>query len=267
MEYTLESMFGIEGRVIVVTGGSGGIGKGICKALASLKARVAIIGLHEDKVRKAAEEIKTECNAEVRGYVADVPDEDSVKAAFEKIYEDFGSIYGLINCAGVSNVQFLSQMPMDKWQEVIDINLRGTVVCTKVAGEYMKKGGAGRVINISSLGARRGKPGYTAYTPSKAAVEAFTFTLAAEWGRKNITVNSIAPMFVLTDINKKQWEDKGDINALIGQGVPLGKVCSPELLAGACVFLLSEASSYITGQNIGCDGGTANGDIVLFKPE
>ena len=267
MEYTLESMFGIEDRVIVITGGSGGIGKGLAKALASLKAKVALIARNEEKVKQAATELQAECHSEVRGYAANVPDEESVRAAFEQIYADFGSIYGLVNCAGISNVQFLSEMPIEKWQEVMDVNLRGSVVCAKVAGDYMKKEGCGRIINISSLGARRGKPGYTAYTPSKAAIEAFTFTLAAEWGRKNINVNAIAPMFVLTDINKKQWEGKGDINSLIAQGVPKGTVCSPELLSGLCVFLLSEASSYITGQNIGCDGGTANGDIILMKPE
>ena len=124
----------------------------------------------------------------------------------------------------------------------------------------------GRIVNISSLAATHGKPGYTAYTPSKAAVNAFTFTLAAEWARMGINVNSVAPALVVTDINRKLVEsDSGYVDKVLST-IPNGKLCGAQELLGVIVFLLSPASGYITGQNIGCDGGSQNGDIAVIKP-
>lgn len=268
MKYTLESMFGIKNRVVAVTGGCGGIGMGLAEALASLGAKVAIIDINKEKCDKVAVELIEKTKGCVKGFAADITDEVSVRAAFREIYEVFGSIYGLVNCAGISHVEYLSTMAIDAWQKVMDVNVRGSVIATKVAGEYMSLQNEGRVINISSLAATHGKPGYTAYTPSKAAINSFTFTLAAEWGRKHINVNSIAPVFVLTDINREHWKDVPDITEKIADMNPQGRICSPNLLAGLMVFLLSEASSYVNGQNIGCDGGCTNGDIsAMFRPE
>lgn len=272
MNTKLDQMFSVAGKVVVVTGGCGGIGSGLAKGLAELEARVAIIDINQEKLDGVVKTMIEETGAEVRGYACNITDEADVERVFAKINKDFGSVYGLINCAGISHVTPLSEMPIDRWQAVMDVNVRGTVICTKIAGKYMYKNNKvaevanGRVINISSLAATHGKPKYTAYTPSKAAINGFTFTLAAEWSRLGITVNSVSPVMVVTDINRKQVEENPMYLQQILDVSPQGRLCSPELLLGSIVFLLSDASSFMTGQNIGCDGGSQNGDIAIIKP-
>lgn len=270
MEYTLESMFGVKDKVVVITGGCGGIGSGLAQALGKLGARVALLDRSPEKLEATAAKLRNETGAEVRGYTASVTDEVSVEEAFAQIERDFGSVYGLINCAGISHVQYLSKMDIDRWQAVMDVNVRGTVICAKVAAAYMAKQRVGRIINVSSLASTHGKPQYTAYTPSKAAVDGFTITLATELAHKGITVNSVRPVFMLTDINRAQYAD--DLNGAVARAIarnPQARCCSPELLAGLVVFLLSESSSYVDGQLIGCDGGSTYGDIsnLSYQPE
>lgn len=267
MEYTLESMYGIAGKVIAVTGGCGGIGRGFAESLASLGAQVAILDLKQDICDQVAAELAAQTGATVRGYGLDITDEKQVMETFDKVDEDFGSVYGLVNCAGISHVEFLSTMPIDAWQKVMDVNVRGTLLCTREAGKHMAKNRIGRVVNISSLGSHVGKPGYTAYTPSKAAINGFTWTLAIEWGRKNITVNAISPVFVLTAINRKQWANVPNIEEVMANNNPAGKCCSPELMSGLLVFLLSESASFVNGQVIGCDGGASAGMFSDMMPQ
>ncbi len=269
MEYTLPSMFGVEGRVVAVTGGAGGIGGGLCEALAALGAKVAIIDVNEEKMEKQIALIKEQSpDAEVRGYKTNITEDASVKATFEQITADFGELWGLVNCAGITHVTFLTEMDIERWQAVMNVNLRGSVLCAKYAGiEMMKTGKGGRVINISSLASTHGKPGYTAYTPSKSAIDGFTFTLAAEWGLKGITVNAIAPVLVITDINRDVWEKNPEGVQRFKENNPMGRMCSPELLSGLMVFLLSDSANYVSGQVIGCDGGSTRGDVAGIKPQ
>lgn len=261
------SMFDITDKVVCITGGCGGIGSGIAKGLAELNAKVVILDMNEEKLAAVCKNLSGETGKEIKGYSVNITDEASVEAVFAKVYEELGSVYGLINCAGISHVAPMSEMPMDRWQAVMDVNVRGTVLCSKVAGKYMYRNHSGRIINISSLAATHGKPGYTAYTPSKAAINGFTFTLAAEWARMGINVNSISPVMVVTDINRRQIEADPEYLNQVLSTIPNGKLCSAEELLGTVVFLLSPASSYLTGQNIGCDGGAQNGDISVIKPK
>lgn len=266
MSFDYANMFSVKDKIIVVTGGAGGIGGGICDALATVGAKVAILDISQEAIDKKVAAF-SDSNACVRGYVCNITDENSVRSAFKSLSEELGIPYGLVNCAGISYVDYLSEMPIDRWQRVMDVNVRGTVLCTKVAGDYMSKAGVGRVVNISSLAATHGKPKYTAYTPSKAAVNAFTFTIAAEWAHKNINVNAVAPVIVITDINRAQIENDPAYFGQVLNAIPKGEACSAELLAGTIIFLLSEASSYITGQCIGCDGGAENGDVAVIPPQ
>lgn len=260
------NLFSVKDKVVAVTGGAGGIGGGICDALAAAGAKVAILDISQEAIdRKIA--AFADGNACVKGYACNITEEESVRGAFCQLAEELGTPYGLVNCAGISYVDYLSEMPIDRWQRVMDVNVRGTVLCTKVAGDYMSKAGGGRVVNISSLAATHGKPKYTAYTPSKAAVNAFTFTIAAEWAHRNINVNAIAPVIVITDINRAQIEKDPEYFGQVLNAIPKGEACSAELLAGTVIFLLSEASSYITGQCIGCDGGAENGDVAVIRPQ
>lgn len=231
--------FSVKDKVIVVTGGTGGIGRGLVKGLAESGARVAMLSTNAAKSKAVEEELRQQTGGDIRGYIANIADEESVEAAFAGIEADFRRIDGLVNCAGTSFVTPLSAMPMDRWSTVMDVNLKGTVVCCKVAGKYMYKNRWGRIVNISSLAATHGKPGYTAYTPSKAAVNAFTFTLAAEWAHLGINVNAVSPVMVVTDINRKQIEENPGYLDNVLSSIPQGRVCSAELLLGTVQFLLS----------------------------
>lgn len=260
MEYTLQSMFGIEGKVVAVTGGCGGIGSGLAEALSYLGAQVAILDLDQGKCEEAAQALAVKTGNPVRGYGLNITDEAEVTDTFEQVCRDFGSLYGLVNCAGVTHVEFLRTMPIDAWQRVMDVNIRGTLLCTREAGKHMAENRVGRIINISSLGSHVGKPGYAAYTTSKAAVDGFTWTMAIEWARKNITVNAIAPVFVPGVMTRQQWGDRLDeMLKVFAEGNPCGMVCSPELMSGLVAFLLSDSARFITGQIIGCDGGASAG--------
>ncbi len=258
-------IFSIRDKVICITGGSGGIGSGLAEGLAELGAKVVILGRNADKLDKVRKEILERTGMEVKGYAVEITDEHDVETVFAEIYQTYGSVYGLINCAGTTYVAPLSEMPMERWQNVMDVNVKGTVICSKVAGKYMYKNKSGRIVNISSLAATHGKPGYTAYTPGKAAVNALTFTLAAEWARMGINVNSVSPALVVTDMNREKVESDPEYLDKVLSTIPNGKLCGAKELLGTVAFLLSPASEYLTGQNIGCDGGAQNGDIAVIK--
>ncbi len=266
MKYTLDHLYGIEGQVIVVTGGSDGIGRGLAGALADLGACVGILSLVPEACDKAAQEI---CDRGGRAVSApaNVANEQEVSAAFRKVYEHFGRIDGLVNVAGINHIGQLAQQDMDDWKQVLDVNLLGTVLCTREAGRYMLEAGHGRVVNISSWASVCGKPGYSAYTASKGAVNAFTQCMAIEWSRRDINVNAIAPVMVITDINRKQIADNPGYLERVIAGIPQGRTCQVEYLVGPVVYLLSASSTFMTGQTLFVDGGCTAGDVHLIKPE
>lgn len=264
----IEQLFGVEGKVIVITGGTGGIGEGLALGLAENGAEIALIATNTEKIEKAVSRLKEETGAVVRGYSCNITDEAAVAETFDTIWRDFGSIYGLINSAGINRPEYLSGADMDTWRKIMDVNVFGAALCSKYAGKYMERGGEGRIINISSLAATHCKPSYTAYTASKAGLEGLTSTLAAEWGRKHINVNSIAPCMMVSEISRPQLESiPGYLEKWENTIIPQGRTCNAELLLGTVIWLLSEASSFVTGQRIGCDGGAQYADLILFSPE
>jgi len=268
MEITTESMFSIRDRVVAVTGGYGGVGGELCEILSRLGAKVAVMGRNGEKCRALAEAIYEKTHTPIKGYEVDVTDEASLENAFAQVYADFGSVWGLVNSAGVTHVEFIRNMSVESWQKVIDVNLKGTFLSNKIAGKYMEKNRAGRIINISSPAAVMGKPGYSAYTPSKAGVDGLTKTLAIEWGRKNITVNAIWPIFVMSVMTRQQWGEEADDRANeMAACNPQGRNCSAELMSGLITFLLSDSSSYVNGQIIACDGGWSSGLFTEALPQ
>lgn len=265
MKYDMDSMFGIAGQVIVVTGGGSGIGKGLCEGLSELGASVAIIGRTPERIQDVADSINQK-GGRALAVPADVTDNKAVEKAFSEIMGHFGKLNGLVNCAGISHVEPLHTMPLEKFRSVMDVNLMGTVNCTREAGKYMLESGSGRVVNISSLAGIVGKPHYTAYTSSKGAVDAFTKCMAIEWSRRDINVNAVAPALVETEINRRQIaENPGYLDGVIDT-IPQHRTCKIEYMVGTVAFLLSAASAYITGQVIYCDGGSSAGNVSVIKP-
>ena len=229
----------MEHKKVIVTGGNRGIGKGIVLSLLDQGYFVLATSRDSKKFDMSHQ------NLEVANL--DVCDQASIDD-FQKIVNDFDPDI-LINNAGITKDNLFLRMTEDDWAEVIDTNLNSVFRMTKLVVRGMLKKKWGRIINISSISGSMGNPGQTNYSASKAGVEAFSRSLAKELGSRNITVNSVAPGFIQTDMTQ------GLIDEEITKKIPLQRVGSVEDVASLINFLVSEESNYITGQTLVVDGG------------
>lgn len=243
----------LEGRVSLVTGASRGIGKAIALKLASLGSKVAVnYREREAEANSVIEAIASQGGGEAIAIKADVADTEAVKAMVEQVTDRWGSIDILVNNAGITRDTLVLRMGDKDWDEVIDTNLRGAYLCTKFALRSMIRQRRGRIINISSIAGVMGNPGQSNYAASKGGLIAFTKSVAREIGSRNITVNAVAPGFIVTDMTDKlPSERKESVLAII----PLQRFGEPEDVAELVAFLASEKAGYITGQVICIDGG------------
>lgn len=239
----------LDGRVAVVTGGGAGIGRAVTAAFVEYGARVAIWERAEAAAAAAADEIG------VLACVTDVRDADQVDAALAETVEKLGTPTILVNNAGGVFWSGLLDTSPNGWDALIRINLTQVLLCTqRVAREMVATGVGGSVINVSTIEGIRAAPGFAAYAAAKAGVQNFTKTAALELAPHGIRVNGLAPDFTLTDSLAKM-APAGEQNAKLM--VPLGRAGHVDEMAGAAVFLASTLSSYITGQTLHVDGGTA----------
>ncbi len=237
----------LKGKVALVTGGSRGIGKAIVEVFSKEGAKVAFF------YTKESEEIKKlEKKGEIFPINCDVRDFEAVKLAFENISKRFGPLSILVNNAGITRDALFVRMSEKDWDEVLEVNLKGTFNCTRVAIRQMMKKREGSIINISSVAGQMGNPGQANYSASKAGIVGFTKSLAREYGRYGIRVNAISPGFIETSMTEKIPEDK---RKEVKSQIPLGRFGSPYEVANLALFLASDYSSYITGQVIGVNGG------------
>ena len=243
----------LEGRVSLVTGASRGIGKAIALKLASLGSKVAVnYREREAEANSVIEAIASQGGGEAIAIKADVADTEAVKAMVEQVTDRWGSIDILVNNAGITRDTLVLRMGDKDWDEVIDTNLRGAYLCTKFALRSMIRQRRGRIINISSIAGVMGNPGQSNYAASKGGLIAFTKSVAREIGSRNITVNAVAPGFIVTEMTDKlPSERKESVRAII----PLQRFGEPEDVAELVAFLASEKAGYITGQVICIDGG------------
>jgi NAD(P)-dependent dehydrogenase (short-subunit alcohol dehydrogenase family) len=263
MTYRLEDLFGVKGRSVIVVGGSSGLGAEIASALADLGAQVAIIGRTKKKCDRILAGLRKK-NSSCLGFQLDITDEKAMEETFETIYKAFGKIDGLVNSAGICQIEDLENFTMEDFTRTINVNLIGTVISCKLAGKYMLKAGYGSIVNISSQSTRVGKPGYTAYAASKAAVDGFTRALATEWIRKGVKVNSISPGLFVTNINKKEIKANPEIFRQRVADIPRGKVGEPPLLVAPVVALLTAGTDHMVGQTLAVDGGTSIGIMKVM---
>ncbi len=252
----IRELFDLTGKVAIVTGGSRGLGKEIATGLGEAGARVAITARREQgliSTKQGLESMGIECLP----IVADVSQVKDVKRTLAQTLERWGKVDILVNNAGVVWAAPPDQMPLDKWDYVMNINARGTFICCREIGKEMIKQKSGNIINISSAVGVSGidpKSGqFIGYQASKAAIIIMTKQLAVEWAVHNIRVNCAAPSFLATRLTNALIKRTGE-NML--RWIPLGRIGRPEEIKGTAVFLASEASSYITGQVICLDGGT-----------
>jgi 3-oxoacyl-[acyl-carrier protein] reductase len=241
----------LSGKVVLVTGASRGIGEGIAAAAAAEGAHVLCGARDEAKLLSVVTAITTS-GRKAEAVALDVSSRASVDAAFEKLLAAHGRIDGLVNNAGITRDNLLLRMKPEDWESVLATNLTGVFHCTQAAMKPMLKQRTGRIVNVTSIVGITGNAGQANYAASKAGVIGFTKSVAREVASRSITVNAVAPGFIDTEMTAAMTDKARE--AMIS-AIPLGRTGQARDVAGAVVFLLSDAASYITGQVVAVDGG------------
>ncbi|HVF47702.1 MAG TPA: glucose 1-dehydrogenase [Pyrinomonadaceae bacterium] len=254
MTKSVQELFDLAGKTAIVTGGSRGIGKEMAEGLGEAGANLVLCARRAEWLDETVEEFRRS-GFNVESQLCDVSKPNEVEAVVSMAVEKFGGVDILINNAGISWGAMPEDMPLEKWQQVIDVNLTGCFLFAQAAGREMLKRGSGSIINIASIAGLTSSangPFYAGYVASKSGLIGLTRELAASWGRRGVRVNAIAPGFfhsrladAVIDLYERSIQEDNVIPRVGNEGE----------LKGTIVFLASDASSYITGQTIAVDGG------------
>ena len=249
----IPSPLSLQGRVAVVTGAGRGIGAATSQLLARAGAHVALLDRDAAGVTRTAEAIGV-AGGEALPFTNDITDSFAVERTLDRVVEEWGRLDVLVNNAGELREAPLDDLTDDDLEESLDINLRGTLVCTRAAVPLMMTRGSGRVLSAASMSTRIGAVGLTAYAASKAAVVGMTRTWARELGPKGITANAVAPGLI--DSETTSTVPSGELEATLA-GLPARRVGQPDEVAAVYLFLASDLASFINGAVVGVDGGLA----------
>ncbi len=239
----------LEGKIALVTGGSRGIGLAISHALAEAGARVAVIGRNEERAREAAADLPGDAHG---AYSCDVADPSQATETVREVEDTLGAVAILVNNAGITRDNILLRLKDEDWDEVMAVNLKGAFNMTRAVTRGMMKRRDGVILNITSIVGLTGNPGQANYAASKAGLVGFTKTVARELASRGIRCNAIAPGYIETEMTEGLDERQ---TAVLQERIPLGRLGSPEDVAGVARFLASPAARYITGQVLAVDGG------------
>ena len=241
----------LAGKVALVTGAAQGIGRAIALLLAKQGADLVISDINLEKAQETAREIE-EMGRRALAIKVNVADLSEVEGMVETILQQFGRIDILVNNAGITRDRLILRMTEEDWDAVLDVNLKGTFNCTKAVIRHMAKQKSGKIVSIASVSGEMGNPGQANYAASKAGVIGFTKTIAREFAARGINVNAIAPGFIQTAMTDAIPEKSRET---LMQMIPMERLGTPEDVAQAVLFLVSESSSYITGQVLNVNGG------------
>jgi 3-oxoacyl-[acyl-carrier protein] reductase len=239
------------GKSSIVTGASQGIGEAIAAHLAQKGAKTILVDIQKEKLDEVAVKIG-ENGGKAFAYEADVTDTDQVSSLIEQCIKEHGVIHHLVNNAGITRDNLLMRMKEGEWDSVLAVNLKGVFNFSKAVIRHMIKNRYGRIVNISSVVGLIGNPGQTNYSASKAGVLGLTKSLAREVASRGITVNAVAPGFIQTAMTESLPED---VQKQFLSVIPVGRFGTPDEVAQAVSFLLSDEAAYITGQVININGG------------
>jgi 2-deoxy-D-gluconate 3-dehydrogenase len=253
--FRTQELFSLRGKVAIITGGNGGIGKGIARGFAAAGGDIVIAARDERKTAKATLEIEEEFGAHVLGLKVDVRVEEQVGAMVTQSLNSFGHINILVNNAGIN----IRRMPQDytatEWDEVIETNLRGAFLCSQAVYGAMKETGGGKIVNIGSMLSNFGSAWHAPYGASKGGIVQLTRSLAVAWAPDNIQVNAILPGWIETELTIRARQEIPRLNERVMSRSPAGRWGRPVDLVGAAVFLASRASDFVTGVALPVDGG------------
>jgi gluconate 5-dehydrogenase len=245
--------FDVKDKVVLITGSSRGIGHILASGFASAGSTVILNGTNQETLDKAVNNL-TEAGADVHGYRFDVTDYKLVEKMIPQIENELGAIDILVNNAGIQRRAPISEMKMEEWTRVIEVNLNAVFFLSQQVAKGMIKRGKGKIINISSINAEGARPTIANYCAAKGGIKMLTKSMATEWGPFNIQTNAIGPGYFKTELTRILQEDPA-FDAWVRQEVPLQRWGDPEELVGTTIYLASKASDYVNGITIYIDGG------------
>jgi NAD(P)-dependent dehydrogenase (short-subunit alcohol dehydrogenase family) len=254
----IQALFDVSGKVALITGATGGFGKAAAKGLAAAGAKVMATARTLSTLKQLIKEIQEE-GGQAAFSPGDPVNLEDVKRVIKNTVDTFGGIDILVTAAGINKVKPIIEQPVEDWEEVMDVNMKGTYLFCKEVGKVMinqKRGG--KVILVGSARGHLGMANYSAYSPSKGAVHLLAKTLGCEWGPHKINVNAIAPTVFRTPLTQWMFDDNAFYMNFLKR-IPIGRLGEPEDFVGTVVFLSSRASDFMTGAIIDVDGGYTAG--------
>ncbi len=251
----MKDIFKLDGKIAVVTGGAGGIGEALALGLGYHGATVVVSSRNQQAIDAVAEKISKETGNQAIAVAADVTDETSLQNLVDTVVERYGRIDILVNAMGMNIKRDAFDYPLDDWDRLFEVNVKGTMATCKAVGRVMREQKGGAIVNLSSVRGIRGYTGgNTGYCATKGAVELITKALALEWAPSGIRVNALGPALVITP-GTRHIAENPELAAKYAAAVPMGRIGMPEDMVGAVVFLCSDAASFVSGQTIYVDGG------------
>lgn len=258
-DLSVAALFGLKGKVALITGASGALGTAVARGLAANGVDLVLSSVQEDALHALSDELQG-FGVRVLPIFCDVVDESQVDRMVTEAVARFGRIDILLTCAGLAHRQLLLEQSLQDWRKVMEVNVQGTLLCCKaVARDMIRRGAGGSIITVGSVrGFHAHRDGYTGYGTSKAAVHYLTKTLAFEWAEHNIRVNSIAPCIFWSDLTAPMLSDPENEKKYTSR-IPMGRAAVPEDFVGAVIYLASNASTMVTAHILSVDGGVVGG--------